>query len=77
VRQVTAGVFRPWSDLDDGTPDAPLRELASQILSAAEIEAHWAGRATSVGIYRPLKPVIDLAERGLLDLIRGVLSGLA
>jgi hypothetical protein len=46
-------------------------------LSAEEIEAHWTGRATSLGVYRPLKPVVDLAERGLLELIRAVLSGLA
>lgn len=77
VRQVAAGIFRPWTELDDGAADLPLRDLASQILSAEEIETHWAGRATSLGVYRPLKPVLDLAEHGLLDLIRGVLSGLA
>lgn len=77
VRQVAAGVFRSWSELDDGAPDTPLRDLASQILSDEEIEAHWAGQATSLGVYRPLRPVVDFAERGLLDLIRGVLSGLA
>jgi hypothetical protein len=77
VRQVAAGVFRPWSELDDGEPDALLLDLASEILSAEEIESHWAGRAASLGVYRPLKPVIDLAESGLLDPIRGVLSGLA
>lgn len=77
VRQVAAGIFRPWTELDDGAADLPLRDLASQILSAEEIEVHWAGRATSLGVYRPLKPVLDLAEHGLLDLIRGVLSGLA
>jgi hypothetical protein len=77
VRQVAAGIFRPWTELDDSAPDLPLRDLASQILSAEEIEAHWAGRPTSLGVYRPLKPVFDLAEQGLLDLIRGVLSGLA
>ena len=77
VRQVAVGVFRPWSELDDGAPDTPLRDLASQILSDEEIEAHWAGQATSLGVYRPLRPVVDLAERGLLDLIRGVLRGLA
>lgn len=77
IRQVAAGAFRPWSELDDGAPDLPLRDLASQILSAEEIEALWAGRVTSLGVYRPLKPVVDVAERGLLDLIRGVLSGLA
>lgn len=77
VRQVAAGVFRAWSELDDGAPDLPLRDLASQILSTEEIEVHWAGQATPLGVYRPLRPVVDLAERGLLDLIRGVLSGLA
>lgn len=77
VRQVADDVFRAWSELDDGAPDAPLRDLASGILSAEEIEFHWAGRVTPLGIYRPLRPVIDLAERGLLDPIRGVLSGLA
>jgi hypothetical protein len=77
IRQVATGVFRPWSELDDGAPDLPLRDLASRILSAEEIEALWAGRVTSLGVYRPLKPVVDVAERGLLDLIRVVLSGLA
>jgi hypothetical protein len=77
MRQIAAGVFRSWSELDDGTPDWPLRDLASQSLSAEEIEVHWAGRANSLGVHRPLKPVVDLTERGLLNLIRGVLSGLA
>jgi hypothetical protein len=77
VRQVAAEIFRPWTELDDGAPDLPLRDLASQILSVEEIATHWVGRATSLGVYRPLKPVVDLAERGLLDRIRGVLSGLA
>jgi hypothetical protein len=46
VRQVAAGIFRPWTELDDGAPDLPLRDLASQILSAEEIEAYWAGDLT-------------------------------
>lgn len=77
VRQVAGGTFRPWNELDDGAPDLPLGDLASQILSSEEIEAYWAGRVTSLGVYRPLRPVVDLMERGLLDVIRGVLSGLA
>jgi hypothetical protein len=77
MNQVAAGVFRSWTELDDGTPDGHLRGLASEILSAQEIDLHWAGRATPLGVYRPLTPVVDLAECGLLDLIRGVLSGLA
>ena len=78
IRQVASGSFRSWTELDDGAPDLPLRELASQIMSAEEIETNWLGRTTtSLGVYRPLKPVVDLAERGLLDLIREVLSGLA
>jgi hypothetical protein len=76
IRQLAAGVFRSWTELDDGSPDLPLRGLASQILSAEEIETHWTGRPTSLGVHRPLKPVVDLAERGLLELIRAVLSGL-
>lgn len=77
VRQISAGVFRSWSELDDGAPDAPLRDLASQIFSADEVDLHWSGRTSSLGVYRPLKPVLDLAEQGLLNLIRAVLSGLA
>lgn len=77
VRQVTAGVFRPWTELDDGEPDAPLRDLASQVLPAGDIESCWKGRTTPLGVCRPLRPVIDLVERGLLELIRRVLAGVA
>ena len=55
------------------------RGLATRIDAGglAEVETLWAERVTSLGVYRPLKPVVDVAERGLLDLIRRVLSGLA
>jgi hypothetical protein len=77
VRQIDANVLASWTDLDDGAPDVQLRQLASRLLSNDEIEAFWAGQATSLGTYRPLRPVIDATESGLLDSIRSVLSGLA
>lgn len=77
IRQLEAATFGSWTDLDDGTPDLPLRQLASQLLSTDEIDALWAGQVTNLGTRRPLGPAVDATERGLLDAIKRVLSGLA
>lgn len=76
IRQRDAGVFWPWTELDDGSPDAPLRQLASQLLSPSELDALWTGQVTASGTLRPLRPAIDATERELLEIIGGVLSGL-
>lgn len=77
IRQRDAGIFAAWTELDDGSPDLPLRQLALEIVPQEELDVHWAGRATGIGTLRPVRPVIDAAERGLLEAINLVLSGLA
>jgi hypothetical protein len=77
IRQREAGIFVSWTNLDDGSPDLPLRQLASELLPASALDALWVGRATDIGTYRPLRPAIDATERGLLEIINRVLSGLA
>lgn len=76
IRQGDAGIFVSWTDLDDGSPDLTLHEMASQLLSDGELAEAWAGDATSLGNLRPLRPVLDATEAGLLELIRKVLAGL-
>ena len=41
-----------------------------------ELDGYWTGRATGVGTHRPVRPVLDAAERGVLTAISLVLSGL-
>lgn len=77
IRQRDAGIFVSWTDLDDGSPDLPLRQLASQLLPAGELEALWGGQVTDIGTLRPLRPSIDATERGLLEILGRVLNGLA
>ncbi|MDA8216883.1 MAG: ATP-binding protein [Dehalococcoidales bacterium] len=77
IRQRDAGIFVSWTDLDDGSPDVALRQLALQMLSPSELDAVWTGRVTDIGVHRPLRPAIDATERGLIEVIGRVLSGLA
>jgi hypothetical protein len=77
IRQRDAGIFVSWTDLDDGSPDVALRQLASQLLSPNELDAAWTGKVTDIGIHRSLRQAIDATERGLIEAIRRVLSGLA
>lgn len=77
IRQRDAGVFVPWTELDDGSPDLPLRQLALELVPQDELDGYWTGRVTNVGTLRPVRPVIDAAERGVLGAINLVLSGLA
>lgn len=76
IRQRDAGVFVPWTELENGSPDLPLRHLALELVPQGELDGYWAGRATGFGAHRPVRPVIDAAERGVLSAINLVLSGL-
>ena len=76
IRQRDAGVFVPWTELDDGSPDLLLRQLALELIPQDELDGYWTGRATGFGTHRPVRPVIDAAERGVLSAINLVLSGL-
>jgi len=76
IRQRDAGIFVSWTDLDDGSPDLALRQLASQLLPVGELDALWVGQVTDIGTLRPLRPAIDVTERGLLEIIGRVLSSL-
>ncbi|WP_082115231.1 ATP-binding protein [Lentzea aerocolonigenes] len=71
-----AGVFLPWTELDNGSPDQYLRQLALELIPQDELDGYWTGRATDLGTYRPVRQVIDAAERAVLSTIRLVLSGL-
>ncbi|MFG1876475.1 helix-turn-helix domain-containing protein [Sphaerisporangium sp. NPDC049003] len=76
IRQRDAGVFAPWTELDNGSPDLPLRQLALELIPQDELNSYWTGRATDLGTHRPVRPVIDAAERGVLSGIHLVLNGL-
>jgi hypothetical protein len=76
IRQRDTGVFVPWTELENGSPDLPLRHLALELLPQDELDGYWTGRATGFGAHRPVRPVIDAAERGVLTAINLVLSGL-
>jgi len=75
IRQRDAGVFVPWTELENGSPDLPLRHLALELVPQDELDGYWAGRAIGFGTHRPVRPVIDAAERGVLSVINLVLSG--
>ena len=57
IRQRDAGVFVPWTELDDGSPDLPLRQLALELVPQDELDGYWTGRDTNVGTFRPVRPV--------------------
>ncbi len=76
ARQKEAHVFAAWTDLDDGGPDSYLRQMAAGLLAPTELDSIWTGVLSSVGTYRPLRPLIDAAERGLLHIIDNVLRGM-
>jgi hypothetical protein len=72
VRQIRAGGFRSWTEREDGSMDEYLREIASRLLGAPELQAIWTG-----GTFRSVKPALDAFERDICAAIRDVLSGLA
>jgi hypothetical protein len=76
IQQRDAGVFRPWTEKSDGSPDLPLQSLALELIPGDELADYWSGRDVGFGTFRPVRPVLDAAERGLLTAIRLVLSGL-
>jgi hypothetical protein len=77
IWQRDAGVFLPWIELQDGSPDLPLHHLAlAALIPRDELDGYWTGQPTGNGTYRPVRPVIDAAERGVLSSINLVLSGL-
>ena len=76
IEQRDAGHFLPWTEIKDGSPDEHLRQLAQRLIPQDELDGHWAGSTTSIGTHRPVRPLVDAAERGVLSAIRFVLSGL-
>lgn len=76
IEQRDAGVFLPWTELKNGSPDEHLRQLAQRLIPQDELDGYWAGRASGNSTYRPVRPLVDAAERGVLSAIRLVLSGL-
>jgi len=76
IQQRDAGVFRSWTEKSDGSPDLPLQGLALELIPGDELAGYWSGRDVGFGTFRPVRPVLDAAERGLLTAIRLVLSGL-
>jgi hypothetical protein len=76
IRQRDAGVFVPWTEMENGSPDLPLRHLALELMPQDELDGYWTGQVTGLGTLRPVRPVIDAAERGVLNAINLVLSGL-
>ena len=76
IKQRDAGVFVSWTDLENGLPDQMLRQMASEIVPQVELDALWAGQITDVGTRRPIRPLIDASERGVLATIDQVLRGM-
>lgn len=76
IQQRDASIFIPWTELDNGSPDLPLQQLALELIPQEELNGYWSGRETGIGVLRPVRPVLDAAERGLLSAIDLVLSGL-
>jgi hypothetical protein len=77
IQQRDAGIFVPWTEMENGSPDLPLRHLALELIAQDELDGYWTGLVTGVGTLRPVRPVIDAAERDVLSAINLVLSGLA
>ena len=77
IQQRENGTLRAWTQLQDGSPDQVLRQMAEQMLPDAEVQRLWSGLSTASGYWRPLTPAIDAVETSLLGAIRSVLSGLA
>jgi hypothetical protein len=77
IRQRDRGEFRAWTQLDDGSPDDALMQLATQLVSDEEVQQLWAGRHTNLGTLRALRPAIDATEQVVLDAIKKVLAGLS
>jgi hypothetical protein len=75
IRQRDVGVFCHGLSLKTG-PDLPLRQLALELISQRELDGCWSGQVTGLGTLRPVRPVIDVAERGVLSAINLVLNGL-
>jgi hypothetical protein len=76
IRQRDAGVFVSWTELDNGSPDLPLHQVARELVPQDELDGYWTGQAAGIGTRRPLRPLIDAAERGVLSAIKLVLNGL-
>jgi hypothetical protein len=76
IWQRDAGVFLPWTELQNGSPDLALQHLALVLIPQDELNGYWTGQPTGDGTHRPVRPVIDAAERGVLKSINLVLSGL-
>lgn len=49
IRQRDAGAFVPWTELDDGSPDLPLRQLALELMPQDELDGYWTCRVTGLG----------------------------
>ncbi|RLK54835.1 putative DNA-binding protein [Actinokineospora cianjurensis] len=76
LRQRDAGIFVSWTCMDDGSPDLYLRQVAQTLVPQSELDGYWNGKTAGSGTYRPVRPLIDAAERGVLSAIQVVLSGL-
>ena len=45
IRQRDAGVsLVPWTELENGSPDLPLRYLALELVPQEELDGYWTGR---------------------------------
>jgi hypothetical protein len=43
MRQRDAGIFVPWTELDDRSPDLPLHQLALELIPQDELDSYWVG----------------------------------
>lgn len=75
IEQRDEGVFLPWTLVRNGDDDVHLQRLALRLIPEPELHSYWTGHPTNVGVFRPLQPVIDAAEREILTEMKLVLSG--
>jgi hypothetical protein len=56
-------LFSPGpTELENGSPDLPLRHLALELVPQDELDGYCAGRATGFGTHRPVRPLVDAAN---------------
>jgi Putative DNA-binding domain len=78
IRKRETGRFASWTDLESGSPDQMLRQMASELIEQNELDTLWAGQVADDGTRRrPVRPLFDASERGVLATIDQVLRGMA
>jgi hypothetical protein len=76
MRQRDAKKLTSWTELEGGAPDLALRQMALKLVPQDELDHYWPSQAVGSATIRPVRPVLDAAEQGILGAIDLVLHGL-